>query len=94
MLKYAIAILLVSSSAYAQSTPSRDCTPIGQTAKGELVYAMDCKSMTTGNATDANAQKTDANVEKMPATNIPNTVIPKSGATESPPATTPKGDMK
>jgi hypothetical protein len=87
MLKYAIAILLVSSSAYAQSTPSRDCTPIGQTAKGELVYAMDCKSMTTGNATDANLQK-------MPATKIPNTVIPKSGATESPPATSPRGDAK
>lgn len=87
MLKYAIGILLISSSAYAQSTPSTDCTPIGQTAKGELVYAMDCKSMTTGSAVDAN-------VQKMPSTNIPNTVVPKSGGTETPPETTPKGDVK
>src|ERR1044072_3278496 len=42
MTRLAIAMLLVASPAFAQGTAApealRDCPPIGQTAKGEMVY--------------------------------------------------------
>lgn len=80
--------LLLSSPVLAQTPAagSPDCPPIGKTAKGEPVYGMDCKSIITVGAADAKVA--------MPSTNLPNTVIPKSGATETPPATPPVGEQK
>lgn len=87
MLKYlAVAILLISTSGFAQdkaadSAGLAGCPPIGQTAKGELIYSLDCKAI-----------KTDYTVGEyrpaMPSTNMKDTVIPKSGAVQTP-ATTP-----
>jgi len=53
MKKLAIAILLVSSPALAQTkllprnvaTRADPCAPIGRTADGELVYSMKCDNM-------------------------------------------------
>jgi hypothetical protein len=53
MKKVVLAILLVSSPAWAQAklTPKSaaarvdDCAPIGRTAQGELVYSMKCQNM-------------------------------------------------
>jgi hypothetical protein len=84
----AIAMLLVASPAFAQTkdvAPDalRDCPPTGQTAKGELVYSLDCKAL--------KAENKDVNYKPdMPATNLPETVIPKSGATQTPEATPTK----
>jgi hypothetical protein len=88
MVKLAIAILLLSSPALAQSSSEPpDCQPIGQTAKGEMVYAMDCKALKA--ETVGSSYKPD-----MPGTNLPETVIPKPGGKESPPETQPTGEMK
>ena len=87
MFKLAIAILLLSSPALAQGGAPTDCPPIGQTAKGELVYAIDCK-IVKGDTVGTN-YKPD-----MPATNLPATVIPKSGGTESPPEAPVTGATK
>jgi hypothetical protein len=44
MYKLAAALLLLSSAAFAQANDAfKDCPPIGQTAKGDMVYGMDCK---------------------------------------------------
>ena len=86
MYKLAIAILLVSAPAFADDKMTdpaalQKCPPIGQTAKGELIYSLDCKAI-----------KTDYTVGEyqpnMPSTNMKDTVIPKSGAVQTP-ATTP-----
>jgi hypothetical protein len=88
MNKLAIAMLLVASPAFAQSkdvVPDvlRDCPPTGQTAKGELVYALDCKAL--------KAENREVNYKpNMPATNMSETVIPKSGATQTPETTPTK----
>jgi hypothetical protein len=88
MKKLAIAMLLVASPAFAQnkdvaSDALRDCPPTGQTAKGELVYSLDCKAL--------KAENKEVNYKPdMPATNLPETVIPKSGATQTPEATPTK----
>src|SRR5450631_1672495 len=75
MYKLAIAILLVSSPAFAQNNDIlRDCPPIGRTGKGELVYSLDCKAI--------KAEIADLNYQpKMPSTTMKETVIPNSGAT-------------
>jgi hypothetical protein len=77
MYKLATAILLLSSPAFAQNNEARrDCPPIGQTGKGELIYPLDCKAIKAENA--------DMNYEpKMPSTTMKETVIPKSGATQT-----------
>jgi hypothetical protein len=102
MVKLAIAILLASSPALAQgSGEPTDCQPIGQTAKGELVYGIDCKALNT-KTLNTKALKTNAKTgttgadykPDMPATNLPDTVIPKAGGKESPPETQPSGEMK
>jgi hypothetical protein len=88
MNKLAIAMLLLASPAFAQSkdvAPDalRDCPPTGQTAKGELVYSLDCKAL--------KAENRDVNYKPdMPATRLPDTVIPKSGATQTPETTPTK----
>jgi hypothetical protein len=84
MNRLAIAMLLLASPVFAQGpvTPDalRDCPPIGQTARGEMVYSLDCKAL--------KAENKDANYKPdMPATNLPETVIPKSGATQTPETT-------
>jgi hypothetical protein len=82
----ALAIILFISPALAQ-TGGPDCRPIGQTARGEMVYGLDCKAI--------KAETTGANLEtNMPKTNLPETVIPKAGATEMPPEKPPVGEAK
>jgi hypothetical protein len=68
MNKLAIAMLLMASPAFAQNkdvAPDlRDCPPTGQTAKGEMVYSLDCKAL--------KAENKDVNYKPdMPATNLP-----------------------
>jgi hypothetical protein len=77
MYKLPTAILLLSSPAFAQNNDVlRDCPPIGQTGKGELVYSLDCKAIKAENA--------DMNYKlKMPSTTMKETVIPKLGATQT-----------
>jgi hypothetical protein len=89
MNRLAIAMLLVALPAFAQTTnvapDLRDCPPTGQTAKGELVYALDCKAL--------KAENKDVNYKPdMPATNLPETVIPKSGKTQTPETTPTKAN--
>lgn len=88
MKKLAIALLLVSSPAFAQSqTVAADCTPIGKTAKGEMVYAMNCSSLKAENASP----------EYKPAvapTDMKDTVIPKAGSTQTPETTPTTGVNK
>ena len=48
MKKLALAILVFSSPAFAQTnaTPSEPvCEPIGRTSKGDLVYSMQCRNI-------------------------------------------------
>ena len=52
MYKLAAVLLLLSTSAFAQNksadpTALQNCPPIGQTSKGELIYSLDCKAITT-----------------------------------------------
>jgi hypothetical protein len=89
MYKLATAILLLSSPAFAQNNDLvRDCSPIGQTAKGEMVYALDCKAIKAETANDVNYKP------KMPSTTMNETVIPKSGATQTPAETPTTGVNK
>jgi hypothetical protein len=83
MFKLVTALALLSSPAIAQGI---DCPPIGQTASGELVYGMDCKSVKPENRTE--------NLPKMPPTNLKDTVIPKAGATQTPESTPTTGVNK
>jgi hypothetical protein len=88
MYKLAAAILLLSSSAFAQNNDSlRDCPPTGQTAKGEMVYSLDCKAI---KAENANADYKP----NMPATAMKETVIPKAGGTQTPAETPTTGVNK
>ena len=87
MTRLAMAILLLASPAFAQGTATpdalRDCPPIGQTARGEMVYSLDCKAL--------KAENKDVNYKPdMPATKLPESVIPKSGATQTPETTPTK----
>ena len=97
MSKYlALAIFLISTPVFAQDKVAdkaaepaglSGCPPIGQTAKGELIYSLDCKAI-----------KTDYTVGEykpnMPATNMKDTVIPKSGAVQTPATTPITGETK
>jgi hypothetical protein len=85
MIKLAIAMLLLSAPAFAQSG-SVDCPPIGQTAKGEMVYGMDCKSLKPENRAE--------NEPNMPRTTMKETVIPKAGGTQTPETTPTTGVNK
>ena len=79
MNRLAIAMLLLASPAFAQGTAApdalRDCPPIGQTAKGEMVYSLDCKALKVENK--------DINYK-------PDMVIPQSGKTQTPETTPTK----
>jgi hypothetical protein len=88
MYKLATAILLLSSLALAQNDEAlRDCPPIGQTGKGEMIYSLDCKAIKAENA-DVDYKP------KMPPTTMKETVIPKSGATQTPAETPTTGVNK
>jgi hypothetical protein len=86
MTKLAIAMLLLASPAFAQGTAGpdlRDCPPTGVTARGEMVYSLDCKAL--------KAENKDMNYKPdMPATDLPRTVIPQAGATQTPETTPTK----
>jgi hypothetical protein len=93
MSKYlAVAMLLISTSAFAQDQAADPaglavCPPIGQTAKGELIYTLDCKAI-----------KTDQTIGEykptVPPTNMKETVIPKSGAVQTPATTPTSGETR
>ncbi len=88
MYKLVIAISLLASPAFAQNNDAlRDCPPIGQTGKGELIYSLDCKAIKAENA-DMNYKP------KMPSTTMNETVIPKAGATQTPAETPTTGVNK
>jgi hypothetical protein len=87
MLRLATAILMLSSPAYAQTTPvTPDCPPIGQSAKGELIYGMDCKDLKPENRMEV--------LSTMPPTDMKDTVIPKSGKVQTPETTPTTGVNK
>jgi hypothetical protein len=88
MYKLATAILLLSSPAFAQNNAAiGDCPPTGQTAKGELVYSLDCKAIKAENA-DVDYKP------NMPSTTMKETVIPKAGGTQMPAETPTTGVNK
>ena len=92
MLKYAaVFAVLASPPALAQDKAIdpealRDCPPIGQSAKGELIYGMDCKALKPENRIEV--------MPNMPPTNMKDTVIPKSGGVQNPDTTPTKGEPK
>src|ERR1700737_5404892 len=78
MYRLATAILLLSSPAFAQNNDVlRDCPPIGQTGKGELVYSLDCKALKAENA-DVNYKP------NMPTTTMKKTDLPKRAQHKTP----------
>jgi hypothetical protein len=88
MYKFTAALLMMSSPAFAQGTEAlKDCPPTGQTAKGELVYSLDCKGIKTDYTVGENQPN-------MAPTNMKNTVIPKSGGTQTPDTTPTKGETR
>jgi hypothetical protein len=92
MYKFALAIVLLSTPAIAQDKTAdpaalQSCPPIGQTAKGELIYALDCKAIRT----DYTVGEHEPN---MPKTNMKETVVPKSGGLQTPDTTSTKGETK
>ena len=87
----AAALVLLSSTAFAQEKAIdpdalKDCPPIGQSAKGELIYGMDCKALKPENRMEVLAT--------MPPTNMKDTVIPKSGKVQQPDTTPTTGENK
>ena len=92
MLKRAIAIavgVMTIAPALADTTPPdpradlKKCPPIGQSAKGELIYSLDCAAIKTDYPTGS--YKPD-----MPPTKMKDTVIPKSGGAQNPETPLPK----
>jgi hypothetical protein len=81
---------MVCTPAFAQTTPDPSelskCPPIGQTAKGERIYGLDCAAI---NGVASNDYKPD-----MPRTNMKDTVIPKPGAVQNPDTTPTKGEPR
>jgi hypothetical protein len=88
MLKLATAIFLVTAPAFAQTTAVTpvDCPPIGQSAKGDLIYGMDCAALKPENRMEV--------LSTMPSTTMKDTVIPKSGKVQTPETTTTTGVNK
>ncbi len=88
MHKLAIAIFLLSSPAFAQTDDAlKDCQAIGQTARGDIVYALGCKALKPDNVSSDYKPK-------MAPTEMSDTVIPKSGATQTPETTPTTGVNK
>ena len=96
MLNRVIAIavgVMTIAPALADTTPPdpradlKKCPPIGQSAKGELIYSLDCAAIKTDYPTGS--YKPD-----MPPTKMKDTVIPKSGGAQNPESTPTQGDLK
>lgn len=91
MWKMVAALMLLSSAAFAQDKQIdpqalQACPPIGQSAKGELIYGMDCKALRPENHLEV--------LSTMPPTNLPNTVIPESGGKQNPDDTPTRGETR
>lgn len=91
MLRMIAIITLLASPALAQekqidAAALKDCPPIGQSAKGELIYAMDCAALKPENRVEL--------LPNMPPTNMKDTVIPKSGGVQNPETTPTQGENK
>jgi hypothetical protein len=83
--------VLIASPALAQDrvvdpAALKECPPVGQSAKGELIYGMDCAALKPENRVEV--------LSTMPPTNLPNTVIPQSGGKQNPDDTPTKGEPK
>jgi hypothetical protein len=88
MYKLASVLLLLSSSAFAQGSETlKDCPPVAQTAKGELIYSLDCKAIKTDYTVGENKPN-------MPQTNLKDSVIPKADNAQTPATTTTTGINK
>lgn len=88
MNRLAIAMLLLSSPAFAQGgAATSDCTPIGKTATGEMVYALGCNALKAENTSPEYKPK-------IAPTDMKETVIPKAGATQTPETTPTTGVNK
>jgi len=78
----------MSAPAFAQNNDELpNCPPIGQSAKGELIYGMDCKAIKPENLSTEYHPN-------MPPTDMPDTVIPKSGGQQNPETTRTTGVNK
>lgn len=91
MYKIAAALILLTSPALAQTPPNNaafsDCTAIGKTAGGEMVYGLDCKALKAENNSPEYKPGMSPGAMKE-------TVIPKSGGTQTPEATPVSGVNK
>ena len=84
MLKLATLVFLVATPAFGQTTAvAPDCPPIGQSAKGELIYGIDCAALNPENKMEV--------LQTMPPTTMKDTVIPKSGKVQTPETTPTTG---
>ena len=91
MLRTATILALLASPAFAQDraidpATLKDCPPIGQSARGELIYGMDCVALKPENRVEA--------MPNMPATNLKGTVIPNAGGVDNPRNTPTAGETK
>jgi hypothetical protein len=91
MLKIAAVLALFVSPALAEDkgvdpAALKDCQPIGQSAKGELIYGMDCAALKPENRAEV--------LPTMPPTNLKDTVIPNSGGIDNPKDTPTAGEPK
>jgi hypothetical protein len=79
---------LLASPAFAQSNDAlKDCPPIGQSAKGELIYSMDRKAL--------KAENINADYKpKVPQMDLKDFVIPKSDNVQTPEDTPTTGVNK
>ncbi|MGY4154253.1 MULTISPECIES: hypothetical protein [Bradyrhizobium] len=87
----ALSLSLLISPALADdkgvdSTALQECKPIGQSAKGELIYGMDCAALKPENKVEV--------LPNMPPTNMKDTVIPKAGGAQNPENTPTTGEVK
>ncbi|MBR0698204.1 hypothetical protein [Bradyrhizobium lablabi] len=64
----------------------KECRPIGQSARGELIYGMDCAALKPENRVEV--------LPNMPPTNLKDTVIPKAGKVQTPETTPTTGEVK
>ena len=91
MLRVAAMFALLASPALGQDKAIdpealRDCPPIGQSAKGELIYGMDCKALKPENRVEV--------LPNMLPTNLKDTVIPNSGGVDNPKDTPTRSQPK
>jgi hypothetical protein len=64
----------------------KDCPPLGQSAKGELIYGMDCAALKPENRVEV--------LPNMSPTNLKDTVIPNAGGVDNPKTTPTQGEPK